>query len=194
MHPAKVKDKEIDPLLTSLEPEVADDDPFDDAADLNDLAIVPTEPIDPNTIPDEHRSTEAFDQYIAASILFPQGGEQKKATVMRRRINPETGFPVGVRNSNPILDTREYEVQFPDGSTDTFTANLIAKNLYAQVDDEGRSYQDMREIIRGYLQIRFKLKITVILVNFLAFCRGLPNLSKVNSNFENLTQIQATFW
>jgi hypothetical protein len=143
----KVKDKDIDPLLTSLEPDVADDDPFEDAADLNNLDIVPMEPIDANTIPDEHRSPEAFDEYISASILLPQGGEQKKATVMRRRINPETGFPVGVHNSNPILDTREYEVQFPDGSTDTFTANLIAENLYAQVDDEGRSYQVMREII-----------------------------------------------
>jgi hypothetical protein len=39
----KVKDKEIDPLLTSLEPEFADDDPFDDAANLDNLDIVPTE-------------------------------------------------------------------------------------------------------------------------------------------------------
>jgi hypothetical protein len=57
----KVKDKEIDPLLTSLVPDVADDDPFDDAANLNDLKIVPAEPIDPNTIPDEHQSPGAFD-------------------------------------------------------------------------------------------------------------------------------------
>jgi hypothetical protein len=74
-------------------------------------------------------------------------GEQKKAMVMRRKINPKTGFLVGIHNSNPILDTREYEVQFPDGSTDTFLANLIAKNFYSQVDNEGRSYQVMREII-----------------------------------------------
>jgi hypothetical protein len=29
------------------------------------------------------------------------------------------GNPIGVSSSNPILDTREYEVQFPDGTIDS---------------------------------------------------------------------------
>jgi hypothetical protein len=45
------------------------------------------------------------------------------------------------------LDTREYEVEFPDGATDTFTANLIAENLYSQVDAEGNSYSIFSEIV-----------------------------------------------
>ena len=35
---------------------------------------------------------------------------------------------------------------FPDGSTDTYAANLIAENLYSQVDDEGRHFQLIDEI------------------------------------------------
>ena len=45
------------------------------------------------------------------------------------------------------MDTREYEVEFPDGVTDTFTANIIVENLYSQVDAEGNSYSIMSEII-----------------------------------------------
>ena len=52
-----------------------------------------------------------------------------------------------IRNANPLLDSREYEVEFPDGSIEAFTANLIAENLLSQVDAEGRSYSVLREIV-----------------------------------------------
>ena len=54
---------------------------------------------------------------------------------------------MGVRNNNPLLDSREYEVKCPDGATDTFTANLIAKNMMSQVDAEGNSYSILSAII-----------------------------------------------
>ena len=65
--------------------------------------------------------------------------------LLRTRLSfvlPLTNIP-----NNPILDTREYEVVFPDGATDVFTANIIAENLYSQVDEEGNSYAIMSEII-----------------------------------------------
>jgi hypothetical protein len=52
-----------------------------------------------------------------------------------------------MRNQNPLLDTREYEVEFPDGTMDTYSANIIAENLYSQVDTEGKQYQVISEII-----------------------------------------------
>jgi hypothetical protein len=55
--------------------------------------------------------------------------------------------PVGQRYHNPILDTREYKVEVPDGAVDTFTANLIAENMYSQVDADGCSYALLRSII-----------------------------------------------
>ena len=54
---------------------------------------------------------------------------------------------MGVRKKNPLLDSREYEVEFPDGATDTFTANLIAKNMMSQLDAEGYSYSILSAII-----------------------------------------------
>jgi hypothetical protein len=48
---------------------------------------------------------------------------------------------------NPILDTREYVVEFEDGIQDYYAANLIAENMYSQVDDEGKEFKLMSEII-----------------------------------------------
>ena len=44
------------------------------------------------------------------------------------------------QNSNPILDTRTYEVEFPDGQKTEVAANIIAQNMYAQCDSEGNQY------------------------------------------------------
>jgi len=45
-----------------------------------------------------------------------------------------------VANSNPILDTRVYQVQLHDGHIKEFSANIIAECIYSQLDDEGRQY------------------------------------------------------
>jgi len=73
-------------------------------------------------------------------------GTLTKAKVISRKRDAD-GNPVGRRHHNPMLDKREYEVEFPDGAVDTFTANLIAENMYSQVDADGRSYALLSEII-----------------------------------------------
>jgi hypothetical protein len=89
---------------------------------------------------------EAYDEYLTAEVLLPNMGTMTKAKVTGRKRDAD-GNPVGRRNANPILDSREYEVEFPDGATDVFTANIIAENLYSQVDAEGHSYSILEEII-----------------------------------------------
>jgi hypothetical protein len=59
----------------------------------------------------------------------------------------QDGNPVGVGHSNPLLDTRVYEVQFPDGHTEEFVANKIAKNIHSQVGEEGNQHILLKEII-----------------------------------------------
>jgi len=89
---------------------------------------------------------DSYDEYLTAQILLPVGGEMAKGQVTKHR-RDHNGRPIGVRHSNPILDTREYEVQFPDGSTQSYLANVIAENLYSQVDAEGNQYAVMEEVI-----------------------------------------------
>ncbi len=88
---------------------------------------------------------ESMDEYISASLLLPRGEDVVRAKVVGRT-HGRDGNPLGVRHSNPILDTREYQVEFPDGSTATYTANVIAENLYSQVDEEGRHFAILQEI------------------------------------------------
>ena len=81
-----------------------------------------------------------------AEVLLPQGGEMKQACVISCKHDAD-GRPNGTWHDNPILNSCLYEVEFPDGSTNTYLANMITENLYAQVDQEGRSHAVLDEII-----------------------------------------------
>jgi hypothetical protein len=50
-------------------------------------------------------------------------------------------------HANPFFDTREYEVEFTDGTIERYAANIITKNMYAQVNDEGNMFQLLDEIM-----------------------------------------------
>eukprot|EP00804_Cyclotella_cryptica_P001676 CCRYP_009051-RA/>CCRYP_009051-RA protein AED:0.08 eAED:0.08 QI:0/0/0/1/0.5/0.6/5/0/841 len=50
------------------------------------------------------------------------------------------GSLVGTAHTNPVLDTRIYEVRFPDGRTEELAANVIAEAVYAQCDADGNQY------------------------------------------------------
>jgi hypothetical protein len=66
----------------------------------------------------------------------PKGRNVTRAKVTGRKRDAD-GHPIGCRNSNPILDTHEYKVQFPDGATDVITANVIAESMPLQVNGDG---------------------------------------------------------
>ena len=82
---------------------------------------------------------EELDEYINAELMVSQGGERMKARVIKRQRDMADNL-IGKRHSNPILDTREYLVEFADGSSDTLATNVIAENMYAQVDPEGKRH------------------------------------------------------
>ena len=44
--------------------------------------------------------------------------------------------PVGLVDTNPILDTQSYIVDFADGNQAKLTANLIAEPIYSQSDPD----------------------------------------------------------
>jgi hypothetical protein len=78
--------------------------------------------------------------------MLPQGDVLVPAKVIGRKRDSD-GNPVGVGNTNPLLDTRVYEVEFPDGHTDAYAANIIAENIYSQVDAEGNQFLLLAEIV-----------------------------------------------
>jgi len=113
---------------------------LDDEEDPNDEPEGETKP------EQDDFTEETYDAYLGAELLIPSGDQFIVGRVMKRT-RDDNGNPVGQRNSNPILDTRVYEVQFGDGSTVEYGANLVAENMMAQSDPEGNRHMIFREIV-----------------------------------------------
>jgi Golgi nucleoside diphosphatase len=60
--------------------------------------------------------------------------------IVKSRKRDVDGNPIGKANSNPLLDARLHEVEFPDGDIREHAANVIAESICSQVDDEGRHH------------------------------------------------------
>jgi hypothetical protein len=53
----------------------------------------------------------------------------------------------GKASANPILDTRTYNVEFPYGRSEEYTANIITGNMYAQCDEERNQFLMLQDIV-----------------------------------------------
>ena len=95
---------------------------------------------------DEASSENVFDTYIGAEVSLPGPGGRNQMARVVKRIKGNDGKPKGVHHDNPILNTSEYLVEFPDGVTKELTANIIAESMFSQVDTEGHHYQLLSEI------------------------------------------------
>ena len=70
------------------------------------------------------------------------------AKVKERKRNSDGELIVST-HENPILSTAIYNVESPDGTISEYSANVIAENLYSQVDDDGYNFDLLYEIV-GY--------------------------------------------
>jgi hypothetical protein len=93
----------------------------------------------------EEHDVDTYYQYVGAHVRVPIGGEIRSGKVVRHKRELD-GTVRGRANANSMLDTRTYEIEFPDGRSDEYTTNVIAENMYAQCDIEGRKYNLMESI------------------------------------------------
>ena len=98
---------------------------------------------------DEYEDLELFDKYIGAEINLNRGGQVLHGKVIGWK-HDSAGNPVSRGANNPLLDTREYEVEFIDGSTEAYTANIVTEVMYSQVNEEGNSHVMLNEIINHH--------------------------------------------
>ena len=85
------------------------------------------------------------DTYLIMELTLPHKESQSWARVTKR-LRDANGLPIGIVDQNPLLDTRIYEVEYSDGHKTSLSANFIAENMFAQVDDEGNRFQLLSEI------------------------------------------------
>lgn len=98
-------------------------------------------------IPEADYTPDTYDSYLNMELAIDRGGEQPAFGTVTKRLKDAHGKPIGKANANPVLDTRLYEVRFVDGETMPITANLVAQNMYAQVDTDGHRMVLFDEII-----------------------------------------------
>lgn len=61
-------------------------------------------------------------------------------------VRDKNRLPIGRANSNPIINTITYEVEYTNGHKASLAANAIAENMFAQVDDKGNCHVLFGEI------------------------------------------------
>eukprot|EP00978_Attheya_sp_CCMP212_P012603 scaffold31521_cov55-Attheya_sp.AAC.2 len=99
-------------------------------------------------MPDRDKDdSEIFDNYVSSEVLLPRGDLISTGHVVGRKRELD-GTVKGKANCNPILDTRTYQVEFPDGAEGEYAAvNTIAENMWAQCDLEANQHLLMDSII-----------------------------------------------
>jgi hypothetical protein len=74
-----------------------------------------------------------------------RGDNPVLGTVKGQKRGPD-GEYIGSWNSNPILDTSIYEVQYDDGSIECYLANQSAEEIYQRIDDDGYLVDEIKDI------------------------------------------------
>ena len=123
----------------------------DDMYDTGSVITTPTvgdygDMLTPDTLEADDVDDEILDKYLNTELIFDMGTGAERRGRLIKLAKGTTGQSIGRGHANPLFDTREYVVEFTDGSTENYFANVIAENMYAQVDDEGRQYQLLDEI------------------------------------------------
>ena len=89
------------------------------------------------------------DDYAGMTVNIRRGGEgsEKRARV-KKRVRDDEGRLIGMKHptNNLLLDTRLYEVEYLDGSSEVLSVNILAENILAQVDEDGHRHLMIDEI------------------------------------------------
>ena len=104
-------------------------EPYDDKDDRKTPLVQDIDKADADT----------HDKYVGAQVKLPNGDKVQTGKVIGRKRDRD-GEAKGVANTNPILDTRTYDVEFPDGEITEYLANVIAENMFAKCDMEGNQF------------------------------------------------------
>eukprot|EP00978_Attheya_sp_CCMP212_P023206 scaffold70488_cov59-Attheya_sp.AAC.8 len=111
---------------------------------INDATLPEVDDIDKEVGQSDPYST------MELGILRGDNNELEFAKVTKRAKDDE-GNPIGKAHDNPLLDSRQYKVQFHNGDTEVLTANIIAENLLSQVNDKGRRQMMFDEIVDNHI-------------------------------------------
>eukprot|EP00978_Attheya_sp_CCMP212_P021831 scaffold64169_cov51-Attheya_sp.AAC.1 len=143
-NPDRMKEMEkFDEVIVEKLGELADTKDFTEELDIETPIYEPyddDEGGDMELFPDrDDDDPEIFDNYVGSEVLL-QHGESMSSRKFIGRKRDKDGIAKGKANTNPILDTRTYQVRFPDGVEAEYAANAMAENMWAQCDPDGNQH------------------------------------------------------
>ncbi|GFH47961.1 hypothetical protein CTEN210_14370 [Chaetoceros tenuissimus] len=86
------------------------------------------------------------DLLVGMELNMPQVDEMRRAKVLRKSTDSQ-GETVGEHDANPLISTLSYDIQFDDGEIQQVGANIIAQNLYSQIDGFGNAFTMLEGIL-----------------------------------------------
>ena len=130
-------------LSRNMYPEHDDKPPNEDSGDMEDIYVPYGGYEDgdgPSTVP-EVDNIKDYDFYMESEVMLPIDGDRQQSARVVGFIRNNEVQTIGELNHNPILNTKIYDVMFPDGAVHQYTAKTIAENIYSQVDEGGHRYK-----------------------------------------------------
>ena len=108
------------------------------------------------------------------------------------RVKDNNGKLKGTYNKNPILDTRAYNVMFPDGAVFQYVENIIAENMFFKVDSNGHQTLLLKKITDH----RKSVMAVLIYDNFSISKTGRKSLRKTTKGWDFLClwKYGSTMW
>ena len=90
---------------------------------------------------------ESLDKYIGSEVVMTGRDGVPVLTKVVKRKRDANGDPIGEANPNPIMDSRIYELEYPDGRIEEFGVNVIGENLGTQLDEDRWDSGLLEEIV-----------------------------------------------
>ncbi len=99
------------------------------------------------TIPDrDDYDVSTYDPYLHSQVYLPHEGETKLVKVKSQKRDSD-GNLISLAAANPMQDTREYVVEFEDGSEGRYSANIISQNMISRIDSDGNQEPLLRQLV-----------------------------------------------
>ena len=77
---------------------------------------------------------EELDSLIGSQVNLPYKSGNPLLVTENKRERDSQGQPVDRADNNPILNSRIYELEYPDGKVEEYSVNTILENMVEQVD------------------------------------------------------------
>ena len=75
-----------------------------------------------------------YDRYIESEVLLPRNGKGTSSEKVASQVKYKDEKVKSTHNKTPIIDTMVCDVMITDGAVFQYAENIIAENIYSQVD------------------------------------------------------------